>query len=175
MKRKASKKIAFWGIMTALTITLSFLEGMIDIPIAMPGAKLGLANVVVVSASMISGFYAALYICIVKSLFVLATRGATAFILSLSGGLLSGAVTVISLKYLRKYLSLIGISILSAFCHNLAQLISAIIIMKTGSLIYYLPMLAIFSLVFGSVTGAVMIGIEPYISKHFSEREGINE
>jgi len=169
--RNISKRVALYGVMAALTVALSMLEGIFDIPIAVPGAKVGLSNVVVVAAATVSGFGGAIYITAIKSLFVLVTRGATAFILSLSGGLLSSLATVLILKYLKRYFSLIGISIVGAFMHNLGQLIAATVIIKTRALIWYLPVLSLLALFFGTVVGIILKGTEPYIKKLSSERK----
>ena len=52
--------------------------------------------------------------------------------------------------------SLVGIGIVGAIVHNLTQLIVVISITKTFSLIYYLPVLIIFAVITGSLTGVVL-------------------
>lgn len=161
-----AKHVALWGVLGALAIAVSFLEGLFDIPFLPPGAKPGLSNVVTVAAAMISGLGGSVYITLVKSLFAFLTRGTTAFLLSFSGGILSTLVTVILLKWEKCPFSLTGISIIGALMHNAGQLIAAIVISGTPALIYYAPVLLIFSLIAGSLTGFILTAIKPYICKY---------
>ena len=66
--------------------------------------------------------------------------------------------------------SVIGISIIGAISHNVAQLFVSIIVTKTVSLIYYLPVLLAFSLISGMVTGVIIKAIKPLFEKS-RERE----
>lgn len=160
-----SKRVALWGIMGALAIVVSFLEGLFDIPFLPPGAKLGLSNVITVAAAMISGLGGAAYITAVKSLFAFLTRGTTAFLLSLSGGVLSTLATVVLLKWKRCPFSLLGISVIGALMHNAGQLAAAAVLSGTAALMYYAPVLLLFSLVAGALTGFILTAIKPFMQK----------
>ena len=50
MKENLSKKIAYCGMLTALAMIFSYVESLIPLSIGIPGIKLGLANLVVLSA-----------------------------------------------------------------------------------------------------------------------------
>ncbi len=165
MKLMKSKRVALWGIMGALAIVVSFLEGLFDIPFLPPGTKPGLSNVITVAAAMISGLGGAAYITAVKSLFALLTRGTTAFLLSFSGGMLSTLGTVMLLKRKKCPFSLLGISVIGALLHNAGQLAVAAMISGTSALIYYAPVLLIFSLIAGALTGFVLTAIKPFMQK----------
>lgn len=158
-----SKKVAFLGMMGALALVLGFLEHLLipDIPFLPVGAKPGLSNVVTMYVATVMGFPGAIYITLIKALFALLTRGATAFLMSLCGGLLSTAVTCIMLRWGRKYFSFWGIGIVSAVMHNMGQLIAASFISGTFTLLNYGKYLLIFSLLTGSVTGAMLLMIVP--------------
>lgn len=71
---------------------------------------------------------------------------------SLAGGLLSLAVMLI-LKKTDK-LSILAVSVLGGICHNIGQLIVAILVVENLKLIFYVPVL----LISGFVTG-LLIGI----------------
>ena len=159
-----AKKIALWGVMAALAVAVSALESAFDIPFFPPGAKPGLSNVVTLVAAMTSGIAGAVYITAVKSAFALITRGITAFILSFSGGMLSATVSVILLKYCRKYFSLTGISVTGAFVHNMTQLVAAMLITGTSALIYYAPALCIFAAISGILTGIIVRAVTQALS-----------
>ena len=151
-----TKKIAFLGVMGALAIAVTFLEGLFNIPFLPPGAKPGLSNIITVAAYFVSGSVGAVYVSALKALFALITRGGIAFLLSLSGGLFSAFIMILLFKMKKCPFSTIGISIIGAICHNLMQIFVSIIVTKTVSLIYYLPVLLIFSLISGTVTGVIL-------------------
>ena len=162
-----TKKVALLGIMGALALVLGFLEHLVipDIPFLPVGAKPGLSNVVTMFTAMNFGFPAAIYISLLKALFALITRGATASLMSLCGGVLSVCVMCIALRLSDKIFSLVGISILCAIAHNMAQLTVACFISGTASLFNYGKYLLIFSLVTGFVTGVMLSMLMPRIQK----------
>ena len=45
-----TKKIALGGILTALAMIFSYIESLIPIPLPVPGVKLGIANIAIISA-----------------------------------------------------------------------------------------------------------------------------
>lgn len=160
-----AKRIAFLGVMGALAIAVSFIEGLFNIPFLPPGAKPGLSNVITVSAYLISGTWGAIYITVIKALFALVTRGTIAFLLSFSGGMLSAFVMILLLKMKKCPFSVIGISVVGAIFHNMGQLTASVFVTGTVSLLYYLPVLILFSLVAGTVTGIVLRALEPLLKK----------
>ena len=87
-----TRHIALSGLLFALAMALSFIEGTLVIPGLLPGMKLGLANIVVMYALFFMGPRQALVLDVLKALFVFLVSGFTAGFLSLCGGLLSLAV-----------------------------------------------------------------------------------
>ena len=85
-----ARKAASMGLLMALAIALNFLENLIPALPAMPlGVKLGLSNIVVAYCLFYLGGREALFVAVLKSGFVLLTRGVVAGAASISGGLLS--------------------------------------------------------------------------------------
>ena len=84
-----TRHIALSGLLFALAMALSFIEGSLVIPGLLPGMKLGLANIVVMYALFFMGVKQALVLDVLKALFVFLVSGFTAGFLSLCGGLLS--------------------------------------------------------------------------------------
>ena len=124
MERKSrAKQVALLGMLGAVAIVLSWLEGMLGpVPGLPPGAKLGLSNVATMLAASTMGPGSAMAIALLKGLFAGLTRGLTAGLMSLSGGLLSTGVVCLLLWWKRCPLGYIGIGIAGAVCHNLGQL-----------------------------------------------------
>lgn len=85
-----ARKTALLGILCAQAIALSFLENLIpSLPFLPPGAKPGFSNIVTMFTVLTLGLPQAMCITVFKALFALMTRGATAFFMSLAGGVLS--------------------------------------------------------------------------------------
>lgn len=162
-----SKKVAFFGILGALSLVLGFFEGVMlpEIPFLPPGAKLGLSNLVTMYASATAGFAGGLYIVFIKTLFALITRGTVAAFMSLCGGMLSLAVLCLMLKKEGSLFSFFGIGVASAVMHNLGQLAAACIVTGTPALLSYGKYLLIFALATGSVTGTALLLIMPRLKK----------
>lgn len=162
-----AKKTAFLGMMGALALVLSFLENMLipDIPFLPVGAKPGLSNVVTMYVAGTFGFPGAICITLIKGVFALITRGATACFMSLSGGMLSTVVLCLVIKLEGKVFSFIGIGIICALMHNMGQLMAATVVSGTCSLINYAKYLLIFSLITGSVTGTMLTVLMPRLQK----------
>ena len=73
-----TRHIALSGLLFALAMALSFIEGTLVIPGLLPGMKLGLANIVVMYALFFMGPRQALVLDILKALFVFLVSGFTA-------------------------------------------------------------------------------------------------
>ena len=50
-----TKKIALGGILTALAMIFSYIESLIPIPLPVPGVKLGIANIAIISVLYLLG------------------------------------------------------------------------------------------------------------------------
>ena len=156
-----SYKAAFTGIAAAVAITLSFLEGLIPTAAFMPpGAKAGFSNIAVMFAASEFGLIPALSVTLLKSLFVFLTRGATAFFMSLAGGVLSTLVMYLLFRF-SKNAGYIEIGILSALAHNAGQFSVAAIMISGESVIGYAPVLLLSALVTGAVTGSILRAVMP--------------
>ena len=154
-------KIALFGVLSAVALTLSYLEGLIPTVAFMPpGAKMGFSNIATMFAASSMGIVSALAITFIKALFAVITRGVTAFFMSLCGGILS-TVTMYLLFKLSKKTGYMAIGIICALVHNFGQLIVAIITAGNLSVLGYAPVLLISGTVTGAVTGTVLRAVMP--------------
>ncbi len=153
-----TKKLTLLSILSALALVLSFMENMLlpDIPFLPVGAKPGLSNIVTMFTASFFGFSGAIYITVIKGFFALITRGGTAAVMSLCGGLLSTAVMCLMIKKEGENLSYTGIGVLSAAVHNMGQLFASCLITGTALLLSYGKYLLLFGVVTGLVTGTVV-------------------
>jgi len=161
-----TQRVALLGILGALALVLAFLENQIPaVPGLPPGAKLGLANIVTMFAATTVGFGGAMTITVLKALFA-GTRGLTAFFMSLTGGVLSTLVMVLLLRWKKNPFGILGISIASAVVFNAGQLLVACILSGTPALVVgYGPLLLLFGVLTGAVTGTLLRLVLPALQK----------
>ncbi len=158
-------KIALFGVLSAVALTLSYLEGLIPTVAFMPpGAKMGFSNIATMFAASSMGIVSALAITFIKALFAGITRGVTAFFMSLCGGILS-TVTMYLLFKLSEKTGYMAIGIICALVHNFGQLIVAIITAGNLSVLGYAPVLLISGTVTGAVTGTVLRAVMPALER----------
>lgn len=167
---KLTKRIALIGVMGALAVGLSYLESLIPaFPGFPPGAKPGLSNVTTMFLASSCGVADAFFITVIKGIFAGLTRGFTAMLMSLSGGVLSTVAACILLRSRKLNFGYIGIGIICAVCHNIGQLFTACIISGTVSLVFgYGPLLLIFAVMTGFITGSILKLVMPAL-KRFSK------
>ena len=152
-----AKKIALFGIFGALAPTLSLLELLLFPAEVLPlGVKLGLSNIVTTYAACTFGVGGAFAITLMKAAFTFLLRGGTAAFLSLSGGLCATAAICLTVRFVGKRLSFIGVSLVSAALHHFGQLAAAILLSGTISLLAYGKWLLLFSVPAGLLTGTVL-------------------
>ncbi len=146
-----NKKIAWMAMLLALAFVLSFLERMFSLEIPVPGVKLGLANLAVLMAIYTMGTKPAFIISLARIILDGMTFGnAYRMLYSFAGGVLSFSIMYLGKKW---NWSIMSVSMAGGLCHNIGQIIVAIIILKTPELISYLPVLIIAGIATGAVNG----------------------
>lgn len=164
-----SKRTATYGMLTALAFLFSYVETLIPFSFPVPGVKLGLANLVTVAALYSLGERSAFVISMVRILLTGLTFGNLSVMLySFAGGLLSFFCMTAGKRFLK--LSIAGVSILGGVTHNLGQLLLAAIVLKTGSLLYYFPVLmaagTVTGLLIGLLSAMVLKRIVPFLKEN---------
>lgn len=61
-----NKKIALCGVLTALAMIFSYIESVIPVPIPVPGIKLGVANIAVITILYVLGVKEAIVINLLR-------------------------------------------------------------------------------------------------------------
>lgn len=147
-------RLAIYGVMTALAMILSFVESQIPAFVAVPGVKIGLTNIVVLAALYVLGNKGAVAINFVRIAAVALLFGnAMSFSFSLAGGMLATVVMILLKK--TSGFSVTGVSIAGGLCHNLGQIIMAMILLNTRAIFWYLPVLWLSGIVSGLVIGII--------------------
>jgi heptaprenyl diphosphate synthase len=147
------KKTAYGGLFLALALVASYVEMLIPIQTGIPGVKIGLANGVIMVLLYMANAREAYVVSVARILLSGFLFGNLMMILySMAGGLLSLTVMVL-LKRMGGF-SPVGVSVAGGVSHNIGQLAVAILVLETGRLVYYLPVL----LISGTIAG-VLIGV----------------
>ena len=151
MKNRKNRAAVF-GVFTALALIFSYVELLIPINFGIPGAKLGLANLVIVIVLYKTDWKEALLLSVVRIILAGFLFGNLFGILySLAGGILSLAVMTLLKK--TGAFSVIGVSMAGGVSHNVGQLIIAMLVVETYAIGYYLPVLLITGLITGTLIG----------------------
>ena len=147
-----TKKLTTLGLSVALALILSYVESLLPPLVAVPGVKVGLPNVVILfllyryswkEAAAVSG----IRLLLTAALFT----GFAAFFYGLAGAALSllGAAL---LKRTGRF-SPLGVSVAGGVLHNLGQIALAALILDSGYVFAYLPVLLLSGTVAGAAVG----------------------
>ncbi len=159
------RKMTFLALMTASAIVLSLLENLIPTAAFMPpGSKIGLSNIIVMFCASAMGFAPTIFVVIMKSVFVMLTRGLTAGLMSIAGGLLSALCLLLIFRKM-KFIGSIGTGVISATMHNAGQLAVSFLMMRTAAVLGYFPVMLLASVATGILTGILFKVSEPYLNK----------
>ncbi len=147
-----TKKITMLALLSAVALVLSWLDSLIPVSGALPGAKLGLANLSVMIGLYLLGPGMGAALCGIKIFLSTVLFGnAFSFFYALSGGVLSYGIMVL----LKKRCSIGFVSLMGGMFHNLGQILAAMLILETAGLLTYLPVLLLCGLGAGCAIGAV--------------------
>ena len=150
---KGAGRVTRLALLTAVALTIFLVEAQIPALTAIPGVKLGLANIVTVYVMFAMGPGDALLVLSGRVFLGAMFSGQMmTLIYSSAGGLLSWCV----LCLLRKLLTQEQIWLASpaaAVFHNLGQLLAAAAVMRTWAVMAYLPYLVIAAVLAGLFTG----------------------
>lgn len=151
--RKRTLKLTTLALTISFAMVLSYIESRIPAFVAIPGIKVGLANIAVIFTLYKLGVKEAITVSIIRVLLVSMLFGSpVSMIYSISGAVLSLLAMVI-LKKLTP-LSEVAISVTGGVMHNVGQIAAASFMLSTNVVVYYLP----FLLVSGSIAG-IVVGI----------------
>lgn len=147
-----TKKVTVMGLALALAMILSFVESQIPAFVAIPGVKMGLANIAVVFALYKLGWKEATLISLLRVVLVSLLFGNFASLsYSFAGAVLSLA-GMIGLKKTGLF-SEIAVSVVGGVLHNVGQIAMACLLLQTDVIRYYLPFLVLSGVLAGVVIG----------------------
>ncbi|MCT4605122.1 MAG: Gx transporter family protein [Marinisporobacter sp.] len=153
-KMSKTQKMIFISLLVSQAIVLSFIEKMIPLNFSIPGAKLGLANIITLTSLYLFSFKETFAIILLRTIMAAFIGGSVSgFLYSISGAILSFLIMYLLMRMSLEKISTIGISVVGAVFHNLGQLLMAAFIIQNLRLVIYLPMLMLTGVVTGMVVG----------------------
>ncbi len=159
----SNRKIAMLALLVAQAIILSFIERLIPTSFAVPGIKLGLANIITLIALYMFSVREAFLILVIRILLTSLLFGSiTSLLYSAFGGLLSFLIMALFIKYARNKFSVVGISVAGGVFHNIGQIAAASIMVQNFKIVFYLPVL----MISGVITGIFIGLIGKYLMKY---------
>lgn len=170
---RKTKKIVVIALLVSLGLVLHIVETFFPLTALIPGAKLGLANIVSVIAISLFGFTSAFQVVIFRVILgslLAGTFMTINFYLSFSGAVFSFFMMFISYKLFKDKFSLIGISIIGAVSHNAAQIAAAYFIISNQGIFYYLPFLTLLAVPTGFSVGLVSYFTLDYLPLSINRR-----
>ena len=161
MLKRENREEIYLIALVLLGLYLSLVENIIPKPF--PWMKIGLSNIAILIAlekfNSKMAIQAILLRVFIQAL-MLGTLFTPNFIISFSAGLISTLFMIFLYKF-RKYLSLVSISCISAFTHNVLQLIVVYFLMfrnislNSKSIIVFIVIFLFLGVVMGLITGII--------------------
>ena len=148
-----TKKLALMAVLTAIALTIFMLEAQLPAPVPIPGVKLGLANIVTLTAMLILGRREAGAILAARIVMGAVFAGnPSAMLYSAAGGVLAYAAMCLLVGVVPEK-RLWAVSAVSAVAHNLGQLLACVLVVKTPGVFIYAPALIVSGVITGVFTG----------------------
>ena len=150
--KNRSIKITTFALTISVAMLLSYIESRVPAFVAIPGIKVGLANIAVIFTLYKFGARAAVTVSIIRVILIATLFGTpVSFIYSVSGATLS----LILMILLRKLTPLteVAVSVTGGVAHNIGQIAAASFMLSTNVVTYYLPFLIVSGTIAGIVVG----------------------
>lgn len=148
-----TRRIALLGLLTAIALTIFWIESNIPVPVPIPGVKLGLANIVTVFTVFALGSRegAAVLACRIFLGAVFAGNFSS-ILYSAAGGLCAIGVTIVFRRILSRN-QIWAAGCLGAIAHSVGQIVMAIALTGSAAVAVYLPIMILISIFTGLFTG----------------------
>ena len=147
------RKTVTVSLLACMALCIYAVEIAIPYPLPVPGAKIGLSNVVTLAAFYIAGRKEAFSVLAVRIfLSALLFGNMMSVVYSIAGGVLCYLVTLLlSCISGKEHIWALGIA--GALSHNLGQILVAVVVLQDARIMYYYLYMIIISVVTGGFTG----------------------
>lgn len=153
LPQEGFSRLTLLSLFLSLSLMLFFVELRLPLSLAVPGFKIGLANIVTVLALVCFRPGEALLLLTARIFLASFLAGSVAALsFSLAGGLLALGGGMAALYFFPR-LPLWLLGLVGAVCHNLGQLLAAWLWLASADVFYYAPVLFALSCLAGPATG----------------------
>lgn len=161
-------KIVYLGLLLALSLILSYIETLLPFAVAIPGIKIGLANLAVLICLYLFSLKEAMLLTVAKAILSGLLFGSPVMIFYSLAGAVCSALLMGGLKKSRGF-HVPAVSAVGGVAHNMGQLLVACFMIQTYGIFYYMPFLLAAGLVMGVLNGAVAALVLPYLQNIVSK------
>lgn len=146
------------ALLAAYAIGLHSVEALIPTPI--PWLRFGFANIITLTTLLLYGLKAGMTVTLIRIFIVSLFTGTflgPAFVLSLGGGVSSTLVMWMAMVLFGRFFGPIGLSLLGALAHNIAQLFLAYLffVRRLEAIIFISPIIILLGIITGTFNGIV--------------------
>lgn len=147
-----TRQITQLGLLLSVSLVLGYLESLLPVMAAVPGVKLGLANIVTMLILYRLGGKQAFLIMLLR---VVIAGFLYSGVIGIAYGLAGGVCCIVVMACLKRIpvFSVLGVSMAGAVFHNVGQILVAAVVMENAGIIYYLPVLCISGVLSGLIIG----------------------
>ena len=147
-----TKKLVTLAVTISVAMILSFVESRIPAFVAIPGVKVGLANIAVIFALYKMGWREAISVSVIRVLLVALLFGSVVSLAySIAGALISLSLMILLCKI--GIFTEIAVSVVGGITHNIGQILIAFLLLETKVVFYYLPFLLVSGVIAGIAVG----------------------
>ena len=153
--RRSPRYISTMSMLITIALIFAYVETLIP-ALPIPGAKIGLPNIVALLVLLVFGFTDALVVQLIRAFISsLLFSSAMALAYSLAGGVLSLLVMLLLTRTYKDEIgpSVLFVSVMGAIAHSTGQVLVAMAVLETAAILSYLPWLIIISVITGLIVG----------------------
>ncbi len=170
-----SREMVYLSMLAAFAVVIHTAEASLPTP---PWMKPGLANIITLTTIVCFGLRCAIYVTLLRIVvgsIVIGTFLNPTFFLSFAGGITSVLGMGILHRWFSKTFSLIGISLIGAYLHSLAQIaLVALIFVRHTDIFYLFPIVLASALPAGLLTGIASIYITEKLGGVFFKKNKVS-
>ena len=148
-----TRDIALYGLLITFGLIMSYVEAQIPAFFAVPGMKLGLANVAVLLSLYLIGHKAALLINLLRVVIAGLLFGSGISLAFSTAGAICSWCGMVLLK--KGGFRTVTVSIVGGLLHNVGQILVAMIVLSTSQVVWYFVALWLSGMASGAVIGVL--------------------
>jgi heptaprenyl diphosphate synthase len=151
-----TKRMVILSLLLGAGITLYIVEAFYFPGLPIPGAKLGLTNIVTLLLLVLYGWRECIFNVVARTVIgsmITGTFLTPAFFFSFLGALASALIMIIVFAKFFGKLSLVGVSLAGAVTHNMTQMVLASFLLSHPGIFLETPLLILFAVLAGTFNG----------------------